>query len=120
MAYASFGTGYSPAYLHSAEACYNAGKAWALAGNLKLPKQAVVGDSKYRIVGSKTAQARSFVQGWKETWKKPSLSKAEALAEIERQRKVIADLEYQIDFLKSSVATFKDNFIDLCKQTGRL
>ena len=70
--YASFGFSESPVALAIDAELYQAGRAWGLAGNLKVPKYYPLdrGDghvTNIAIVGSIGVSASEFVRGWKET-----------------------------------------------------
>ena len=70
--YASFGFTESPEALAIDADLYQAGRAWGLAGNLKVPKYYPLdrGDghvTNIAIVGSIGVSASEFVRGWKET-----------------------------------------------------
>ena len=70
--YASFGFTESPVALAIDADLYQAGRAWGLAGNLKVPKYYPLdrGDghvTNIAIVGSIGVSASEFVRGWKET-----------------------------------------------------
>lgn len=68
--YASFGTPQLPAYYEADEqACFAAGRAWAAAGNAKLPRMATVqcGERvrQVPVVGSSHEFAKAFIRGWR-------------------------------------------------------
>ena len=70
--YASFGFSESHVALAIDADLYQAGRAWGLAGNLKVPKYYPLdrGDghvTNIAIVGSIGVSASEFVRGWKET-----------------------------------------------------
>lgn len=70
--YASFGTRTNPEAEKIDRELYEAGRAWGLSGNVKLPRHFPLdrGDghvTQIPIVGSIGASAAEFVRGWKET-----------------------------------------------------
>ena len=70
--YESFGFSESPVALAIDAELYQAGRAWGMAGNTKVPKyyQLDRGDghvTNIAIVGSIGVSASEFVRGWKET-----------------------------------------------------
>lgn len=66
-AYASFGGTFNPSTEFNAteEACYEAGRRWAMAGNLKLPVHHFIAGRDIQIVRSSHEWAKAFVSGWK-------------------------------------------------------
>ena len=72
FSYASFGFTESPVALAIDAELYQAGRAWGMAGNTKIPKYFPLdrGDghvTNIPIVGSIGMSASEFIRGWKET-----------------------------------------------------
>lgn len=70
--YASFGFTESPVALAIDAELYQAGRAWGMAGNTKIPRYCQLdrGDghvTNFAIVGSIGMSASEFIRGWKET-----------------------------------------------------
>jgi len=67
QSFASFGGSFnpSPEWLQTEEACREAGRRWAMAGNTKLPVHTRIAGRDVQIVRSRHEWAAAFVSGWR-------------------------------------------------------